>query len=86
VLVLARMLSGVGEASFQTVIPPFIDDRAPPSKRGLWLSLFFSAIPIGTALGYAWGGNIAEAYSWRLAFFLEALPMIPLVCVTWFLP
>lgn len=29
VLVLARVLSGVGEASFQTVVPPYIDDIAP---------------------------------------------------------
>lgn len=29
VLFIARILSGVGEASFQTVIPPYIDDTAP---------------------------------------------------------
>jgi MFS family permease len=28
-LVVARVLSGVGEASFQTVVPPYIDDIAP---------------------------------------------------------
>lgn len=28
-LFLARVLSGVGEASFQTVVPPYIDDTAP---------------------------------------------------------
>ena len=79
VLVLARMLSGAGEASFQTVVPPWIDDNAPPSRRGLWLSIFFTAIPLGTAIGFAWGGEIATILSWRWAFFLEAIPMIPLV-------
>jgi MFS transporter, Spinster family, sphingosine-1-phosphate transporter len=79
VLVLARMLSGAGEASFQTVVPPWIDDNAPPSRRGLWLSIFFTAIPLGTAIGFAWGGEIATILTWRWAFFLEAIPMIPLV-------
>ena len=86
VLVLARMLSGVGEASFQTVVPPFIDDNAPPSKRGLWLALFFMAIPVGTAVGYAWGGNIATALTWRWAFYIEAIPMVPMVALIWFMP
>lgn len=40
-LLLSRMLSGVGEASFQCIVPPYIDDNAPPAKRGLWLSFFY---------------------------------------------
>jgi len=83
VLVVARVLSGVGEASFQTVVPPFIDDHAPPEKRGLWLAAFFSAIPVGTALGFVWGGAISAAVSWRVAFVLEAFPMVPLVGLMW---
>lgn len=49
ILISARVLSGVGEASFQTVVPPYIDDNAPADKRGLWLSVFYMAIPVGTA-------------------------------------
>lgn len=49
VMVAARVLSGVGEASFQTVVPPYIDDNAPNNQRGLWLSAFYLAIPVGTA-------------------------------------
>jgi predicted MFS family arabinose efflux permease len=86
VLVVARIFSGVGEASFQIVVPPYIDDTAPPSKRGLWLSIFYMAIPVGTAFGYAWGGVVATALSWRVAFYLEALPMIPLIFLVWGIP
>ncbi len=86
VLILARMLSGVGEASFQTVVPPFIDDNAPSAKRGLWLALFFMAIPVGTAVGYAWGGNIATTLNWRWAFYIEAIPMVPMFALIWFMP
>ena len=49
VLLVARILSGVGEASFQTVVPPYIDSNAPTSKRGLWLSIFYLGIPVGSA-------------------------------------
>jgi len=86
VLALARMLSGVGEASFQTVVPPFIDDIAPPARRGLWLSIFFTAIPVGTAVGYAFGGNVSALLGWRWAFFLEAMPMAPFVPLVFLLP
>jgi hypothetical protein len=38
-------------SALQTVVPPYIDDNAPPAKRGLWLSIFYMAIPVGTAIG-----------------------------------
>jgi MFS transporter, Spinster family, sphingosine-1-phosphate transporter len=34
VLVAARIISGAGEASFQTVVPPYIDSNSPTSQRG----------------------------------------------------
>lgn len=86
ILVLGRIFSGVGEASFQTVVPPYIDTFAPPEKRGIWLAIFFSAIPVGTAMGYVWGGNISSALSWRWAFYLEVLPMVPFAAMIFFLP
>ena len=46
-LVLCRALSGVGEASFQCIIPPYIEDFAPAESKSLWLSVFFTAIPVG---------------------------------------
>lgn len=82
----ARMLSGVGEASFQCVVPPYIDDYAPSSKRGLWLAVFYMAIPVGTASGFAFGGVMSSHLTWRWAFGLEALPMVPLILLMWLVP
>jgi Organic Anion Transporter Polypeptide (OATP) family len=45
-------LSSLLSCSFLCIVPPKIDDDAPPTKRGLWLAFFFTAIPAGTALGY----------------------------------
>jgi MFS family permease len=84
VLVLGRVLSGFGEASFQCVVPPFIDDFAPPHLKGLCLAIFYMAIPVGTASGYAYGGAMASTRGWRWAFLLEAVPMAPVVLLLWF--
>lgn len=44
-LVIARCLTGIGEASFCGLSPTVIDDIAKPHQRTVWLALFFSAIP-----------------------------------------
>jgi len=62
ILISARVLSGVGEASFQTVVPPYIDDNAPADKRGLWLSIFYMAIPVGTASERGRGVVVAHTH------------------------
>jgi len=77
VLLMARMLSGVGEAGFVTVGGPYIQDAAGTSQ-GLWLGVFYAAIPTGTALGYGYGASIAAALNWSVAFYGEALLMLPL--------
>jgi|MDSY01.2.fsa_nt_gb MFS family permease len=74
VLVLARMLSGVGEGSFQVVAAPYIQDHAG-KKVGLWLGLYYTAIPFGTCIGYGYGACFASEWPW--AFWLEALLMAP---------
>eukprot|EP00941_MAST-03F_sp_MAST-3F-sp1_P004684 g4684.t1 len=87
VLILARTLSGVGEASFQTIAPPFIDDRAPLASKGLWLAIFFIAIPVGTAAGYSFGGIISNSsLTWRSAFLLEIPFTLPFALFCWFIP
>lgn len=85
-LLLSRGLSGVGEASFQCVVPPFIDDNAPAQSRSLWLALFYMCIPVGTAAGFGWGGALGGAVGWRNAFRLEAPFILPVAILVWFLP
>lgn len=78
VLLLGRMLSGAGEASFQVVATPFIQDNAG-ERAGLWLALFFTAIPFGTAAGYVYGALFANSEaSWRWAFWTEVIVVLPL--------
>ena len=73
-LLATRTLVGVGEASFGTVSPGLISDYFPRERRGRMLSLFFLAIPVGSALGYILGGQLGQAFGWQKAFMLVGLP------------
>lgn len=82
-LLIARIVTGVGEASFAGLAPTCIDDVAPIAHRTIWLSVFFSGIPLGSAAGYIAGGYFAKV-GWHLGFMFEAAAMIPLVCIVFF--
>jgi MFS transporter, Spinster family, sphingosine-1-phosphate transporter len=74
-LLLARALVGVGEASFATLAPPFIrDSLKDESTMNRVLGVFYTAIPVGAAIGIVWGGWMADHYNWRWAFYLGAIP------------
>lgn len=75
-MVLARVVVGVGEASYATLCPTIIDDLAPPESKSRWLSIFYVATPVGAALGYILGGLLEPAVGWRSAFFLVGGPGI----------
>jgi MFS family permease len=55
---LARALLGVGEASYGVVAPALLSDLFPLRMRGKVMGLFYLALPIGTAVGYATGGLV----------------------------
>ncbi|KAF0691179.1 Aste57867_17542 [Aphanomyces stellatus] len=79
VLLAGRIVSGIGESSFQCIAPPFIDDHAPAASRTLWLGIFFSCISVGTAVGYEYGALLANSsWGWDWAFYWEAICMCPL--------
>jgi MFS transporter, Spinster family, sphingosine-1-phosphate transporter len=82
-LCMARVLVGVGEASYATIAPTLIDDVAPPERRSRWMAIFSAATPLGSALGYIVGGQVVGTYGWRTAFFVAGAPGIiaALLCV-----
>src|SRR5262245_6126265 len=73
-LLLARGVTGVGEASYAVVTPSLLSDCYPAERRALVLGVFYAAIPVGSALGYIVGGVIGEAHGWRAAFFMAGAP------------
>jgi MFS transporter, Spinster family, sphingosine-1-phosphate transporter len=74
ILVAARALTGVGEASYTVVTPSLLSDFYPAQRRGRALAFFYAAIPVGSALGYVLGGEVEAHFGWRWAFFVAGAP------------
>ena len=79
----ARAAVGVGEAAYGTIAPAMLADSFPLEKRGRVFAIFFAAIPIGSAAGYALGGIVDHLYGWRHAFFVAGAPglVLALLCL-----
>ena len=78
---LARMLSGVGEASFVGSAAPWIATNAPLRSKGMWLALFYTAIPVGTAFGYSYASYVADHIGVDWAFIFQAMAMLPIIVI-----
>ncbi len=84
-MIAARLIVGVGEASYATLAPTIIDDLAAPSAKNRWLAVFYVAIPVGSALGYMLGGQLEHSYGWRSAFFIAGGPGLLLALLALFI-
>ncbi len=87
---LTRCCVGFGEAVYGPVAPSVISDLFPVSVRGKVMAWFYAAIPVGSALGYALGGQVASmhalggpGHAWRWAFYLVVPPglVLALLCL-----
>lgn len=97
-LLLTRCFVGVGEAAYGPVAPALISDFYPVKVRGRVLAWFYVALPVGSALGYVLGEQIAgsglsawgsarlgiQAEGWRWAFYLVVLPGLLLGILSFF--
>jgi MFS transporter, Spinster family, sphingosine-1-phosphate transporter len=73
-LLFFRILVGLGEASYGTISPGWIADLYSPARRNVRISIFYLAIPVGSALGYIFGGLMAAHFGWRAAFLGAGAP------------
>src|ERR1700722_1724228 len=73
-LVITRLFVGVGEAAYGPAAPTIISDLYPVEKRGRMLSFFYVAIPVGSAIGYAFGGAVGQRMGWGWPFYLVTIP------------
>jgi MFS family permease len=77
-LLMTRLLVGVGEAAYGPAAPTVIADIFPVERRGKVLAWFYAAIPVGSALGYIIGGRVGHHWGWRWSFYLSVIPGIAL--------
>ncbi|WP_428938049.1 spinster family MFS transporter [Fontivita pretiosa] len=86
VLLITRMFVGIGEAAYGPAAPTLIADFYPLAVRGRVMAWFYMAIPVGSALGYALGGLMAQYGHWRWAFYSVVPPGILLGILCFFMP
>ncbi len=80
-LALARLGVGFGEAGCNPASHSLIADISPPEKRASGLAIYSLGVSLGTLLGLAMGGLVADAYGWRVAFMVAAAPGLLLALV-----
>jgi MFS family permease len=73
-LITARIFVGVGEAAYGSISPSVLRDLFPKEVSGRVFSIFFMAIPVGSALGFLLGGLLEGLVGWRAAFFVAGVP------------
>jgi MFS family permease len=85
ILLTTRLFVGIGEAAYGPTAPTIIADLYPLKIRGRVLAFFYMAIPVGSALGYAFGGVVSSHLGWRWPFYLVAPPGIALALACLFM-
>lgn len=85
-LALSRSFLGIGEATYGVIAPTLLVDLFPRRLRTRVLSLFYLAMPLGSAVGIALGGAIAARYGWRPAFLVVGLPGLAMALLALTLP
>ena len=83
-LAVARAGVGVGEAGCSPTAHSLLADYFPREKRATALAIYSMGISIGTLLGMAIGGIVAEHYGWRNAFLVAGAPGLVFAVLTIF--
>ncbi len=73
-LLVARALVGIGEASYGPAAQSMISGAFPAAARARAQAFFAAGMLIGGAVGQALGGLFGETHGWRHAFFIVGFP------------
>ncbi|MDQ6705619.1 MAG: MFS transporter [Acidobacteriota bacterium] len=80
-LMFSRLGVAVGEAVCAPAATSWLGDLFPPGRRARALGIFMLGVPIGSALSNIVSGPFGQAFGWRKALMLAALPAIALIPV-----
>jgi MFS family permease len=80
-LLLARVAVGIGEAGCSPPAYSLISDYFEPKRRATAMSIYSMGIYGGVFVGFLVGGQVAQHYGWRAAFYVVGLPGVLLALV-----
>jgi MFS family permease len=84
-LIVRHAILGIGEASLGIFAPALLADFFPEAQRNRILTIFYTAIPVGAALGYLIGETVGSKYGWRMPFYVSAVPGVTIAVLILFL-
>jgi MFS transporter, DHA2 family, multidrug resistance protein len=70
-LVLFRILQGLGGGGLQPSAQAILADTFPPRQRGMAFSIYGMAVVFAPAIGPTLGGWITDSYTWRWLFYIN---------------
>src|ERR1035437_4331076 len=70
-LIVARILQGVGGGGMQPLAQAILLESFPPSKHGTAMAVFGVGIVVAPVIGPTLGGWITDSYSWRWIFYIN---------------
>jgi len=71
ILILARILQGMGGGALQPIAQSVLLESFPPAKRGAAMAVYGMGIVVAPIIGPALGGWITDNYSWRWIFYIN---------------
>mmetsp|Transcript_37063 Transcript_37063/g.78609 ORF Transcript_37063/g.78609 Transcript_37063/m.78609 type:complete len:499 (+) Transcript_37063:154-1650(+) len=75
-LSILRFLVSAGEATFPSIVFPVLTDLYSPADRPTAFALVLAAMPLGSAMGFSFGGLAGSSLGWRAALCLAGAPGI----------
>ena len=84
-LLVSRLGVGAGEAVCAPAATSWIGDLVPAARRARAMAGFMMAVPVGVMLSLAVSGPVAQAWGWRAALAVAALPAVVLAPALLFL-
>lgn len=82
VLILARLVQGIGGAMMFATNMAIVADIFPPGERGRAIGVNITAVYLGLALAPFLGGMLINAAGWRSIFYLTAIPVAAVAFLT----
>ena len=71
VLILARVLQGLGGGALQPIAQSVLLESFPPHRRGVAMATYGMGVVVAPILGPTLGGWITETYTWRWVFYIN---------------